>query len=104
MYANLDDLLGSDLLGYLDSLVSFLILRAADLWLAGDHNNNDNDDDQLKQVDKQYSRLFRNSILKCYHNNNDSFMRNTTRTFEAEAEKWRFLLMNNPEQFEKNRL
>jgi len=31
-------------------------------------------------------------------------MRNTTRTFEAEAEKWRFLLMNNPEQFEKNRL
>ncbi|HYT01818.1 MAG TPA: hypothetical protein VEL70_02830 [Candidatus Acidoferrum sp.] len=81
-----------------------MILRAADLWLAGDHNNNDNDDDQLKQVDKQYSRLFRNSILQCYHNNNASIMRNTTRTFEAEAEKWRFLLMNNPEQFEKNRL
>ena len=92
MYANPDDLLGSDLLGYLDSLVSFLILRAADLWLAGDHNN------------KRYSRLFRNSILQCYHNNNASIMRNTTRTFEAEAEKWRFLLMNNPEQFEKNRL
>jgi hypothetical protein len=31
MYANPDDLLGSDLLAYLDSLVSFLILRAADL-------------------------------------------------------------------------
>jgi hypothetical protein len=30
MYANPDDLLGSDLQEYLDSVVSFLILRAAD--------------------------------------------------------------------------
>ena len=32
MHVNPDDLLGSDLQGYSDSYVSFLILRAADLW------------------------------------------------------------------------